>query len=293
MGQEESGVYAVVLGNVQDAGVPHAGCCCPRCATAFADSRMAEWAACLALVDSRPRSAQVWLFDVTPDVKYQLHWLYPQLGKLPGRPDRLRPPDGVFLTHGHMGHTGGLVHFGPEAMAVVDMPLYAPAGLIEVLRQTQLWQPMLSSFNLRPLVAGQSVLLAPELTVTPISVPHRDEWTAGTFAYRIQGPRRTLLYLPDIDSWQEWPEARTILAGVDIALVDASFYAADELAGRVPVAHPLVPDTLRFLADLPLELVLTHLNHTNPALDVGSRERAEVLAAGATIAFTGMTFGLS
>ena len=58
------------------------------------------------------------------------------------------------------------------------------------------------------------------------------------------------------------------------------------------MAHPLVPDTLRRFADIPGQLVLTHLNHTNPLLDAGSRERRLVAAQGVQIAAQGMTFSL-
>ncbi len=288
----EPNVYLQVLGVMQDAGLPHAGCCCPRCQAAFADSTLARWAACVALIDARSAPPGVWLFDATPDIRYQLDRLAPLLGRHPSRPYRLRQPDGVFLTHGHMGHTAGLVHFGPEGMATSALPLYAPAGLITVLEHTALWEPTLRSFSLRPLQDGQTVPLGINLTATPLQVPHRDEWGAGTFAYHIRGPVRSLLYVPDIDSWEDWPAARELLAGVDVAIVDATFYSTDELAGRPPVAHPLVPATMRFMSDLPPQLVLTHFNHTNPLLDAGSPEQQRILAAGVQIAAESMTFAL-
>lgn len=123
-------------------------------------------------------------------------------------------------------------------------------------------------------------------------MPHRDEWGAGTFAFRIQGPSRSLLYVPDIDRWQEWPAARATVAAADVALVDATFFSVAELGGRPPVAHPLVPDTLDYFAADISKLVLIHLNHTNPALDDGSAERALVYASGATIARQGQVFSL-
>ena len=110
----------------------------------------------------------------------------------------------------------------------------------------------------------------------------------GTFAFLLQGPNRTLLYLPDIDDWRAWPGATTVLAGVDTAVVDACFYSLDELNGRPPVAHPLILDTLAFFAGWPGELVLTHFNHTNPVLVKGSRAETAVTQAGARLAYQGM-----
>ncbi|MCA9971115.1 MAG: hypothetical protein KC425_12910, partial [Anaerolineales bacterium] len=75
-------------------------------------------------------------------------------------------------------------------------------------------------------------------------------------------------------------------------LVDATFWSSAELGGRPPVAHPLLPDTLARFAHIPGQLVLTHLNHTNPVLRPGSAARAAVNAAGAQIAAAGWTFAL-
>ncbi|MEJ2748397.1 MAG: MBL fold metallo-hydrolase [Anaerolineae bacterium] len=130
------------------------------------------------------------------------------------------------------------------------------------------------------------------MTLTPIPVPHRDELGVGTFAFRLQGPAQTVLYLPDIDDWPQWDEARAVLAGVDVALVDACFYSVDELNGRPPVAHPLIPDTLAFLADWPGQLILTHFNHTNPVLTAGSAAAAAVQRAQATLAHSGLIIRL-
>ena len=287
-----TGVYCAVVGVAQDAGVPHVGCLCRRCVNARADPTLAEFAAALAVVDARRQTAAVWLIDATPDIKYQLQLLADLLGPHPTMPDRVRPPDGLFLTHAHMGHTAGLAHLGPEAMNVQEMSVYASAGLVRVLEQTRLWRPLIDNLELKPMAPGVTLELADQLFITPIPVPHRDELAAGTFAFRIQGPGRSLLYLPDIDNWYSWPEARRILDGVEVALVDASFYSVDELSGRAPVAHPLVPDTIAFFSDSPTQLILTHLNHTNPLLDPGSLERLFVRNNGVAVAYTGQVIAL-
>jgi pyrroloquinoline quinone biosynthesis protein B len=160
----------------------------------------------------------------------------------------------------------------------------------QLLLENHLWSPLVENLRIVPLVAGQTLDLAADVRVTAVAVPHRDEWGAGTFAFRIQGPNRSLLYLPDIDDWAQWPAAAETLAGVDVALVDASFFSRDELGGRAPVAHPLVTDTLARFAQLPTQLVLTHLNHTNPVLDEGSAARTAVIQAGVQVAYTGQQF---
>lgn len=292
MNLPENQITAVTLGIMQDGGLPHAGCRCARCAAAFADLSKAEYVACLGLVDNRGKETAVYHFDATPDIKYQLNFLAGVLGGHPIRPSRLRPPDGIFLTHAHLGHIGGLPQLGPEAMAIAQLPIYASRELGQLLLENALWRPLVNNLRIVPLVAGQTVDLAADVRVTAVPVPHRDEWGVGTFAFLIQGPKRRLLYLPDIDDWAQWPEAEAVLSSVDVALVDASFYSREELGGRAPVAHPLIPDTLARFAHLPTQLVLTHLNHTNPVLDEGSAERTAVLQSAVHIAFTGQQFPL-
>ncbi len=271
-------LFAVVLGMMQDAGMPHIGCHCPHCCQG-----RVEYAACLGLVDARAAPARVWLIDATPDIKRQLNYLAAWLGPHPTRPHRLRQPDGIFLTHAHMGHIGGLPQLGPEGMFVQDLPIYAAAPLADLLAHTRLWQPLLSSLRLHSLTAYQAVSLAPDLTLTPLPVPHRDELGTGTFAFFVQGPRQSLLYAPDIDDWQLWSEAAHWFPQATVALVDGCFYSRAELGGRPPVAHPLIPDTLAFANRFPTRLLLTHLNHTNPALDPTSAAHAAIRAANAEI----------
>lgn len=286
------GVAAIVSGIMQDAGLPHAGCRCARCVAAQAQPERAGRAACLALVDARESPARVWLIDATPDVGRQLYELAPLLGPHPRRPDRLRQPDGIFLTHGHMGHVGGLPQFGPEGMAAERLPVYATGALAGVIQGSAIWRPLMDHLAWHVLRPGAPLVLGPSLRLTPLAVPHRDEWGAGTLAFLIEGPARSLLYVPDIDRWEEWPAARSIIASVDVALVDATFFSAAELGGRPPVAHPLIPDTLAFFGPPASRLVLTHLNHTNPVLDEGSEERALVYRSGATVARQGQVFDL-
>lgn len=288
----EGTVTAVILGIMQDGGLPHAGCRCDRCLAAFTEPEKIEYVACLGLVDTRTStgSVAVYLIDATPDIKYQLNLLANALGLHPKRPDRLRQPDGLFLTHAHMGHIAGLTQLGPESMDVERLPVYASYEMGRLLQATPLWGPMLKNMRLVPLQPEQYVEVAQDIKITAVPVPHRDEWEVGTFAYKIEGPNRSLFYVPDIDRWEAWLDGDEMLNSVDVVLADASFYSKDELEGRDPVAHPLVPQTLKFFANLDCELVLTHFNHTNPVLDVDSEARVLAEAAGVQIAQTGQSF---
>lgn len=293
------GPYALVLGIAQDAGYPQAGCRGACCAPAWADPSRRRHAACLALVD--PATSRRWLIDATPDLREQLRAL--DLA-CPPDPDRPAPAlDGIFLTHGHLGHVLGLLQLGKEAMGARGVPVYAMPRLLAFLRQHEPWAALERGRHVlpRPLAAHEPVALPGGLTVEPVPVPHRDELTE-TVAFRIVGPRHRLLYLPDIDGW---PPAEAmgltlpgLLATVDRAYVDATFFDGADLPGRdmSQVPHPTAVDTLARAAALPpaerAKLRLTHLNHTNPLLQPGAPQRAAVLAAGVGLAEEGEQCGL-
>jgi pyrroloquinoline quinone biosynthesis protein B len=283
-------VSAVVLGTAQDAGMPHAGCRCSKCRAAYSDLNLSLLSASVAIVDARQSPPRTWLIDATPDIKHQINLLRDTLGPHPSQPDRLQQPEGLFITHGHMGHSAGLVQLGPEAMAVQRMTVYASAGMVEALNDTRLWSPLLDNLELIVVKPNVRLEMAPGLFITPLAVPHRDEIGTGTFAYQIDGQAKSLLYVPDIDSWALWPEGRGILKTVDVALVDATFYSRDEISGRDSVSHPLVPETLAFFREIPTRLVLTHLNHTNPLLELDSKERHIVESQGVEVASRGQRF---
>ncbi|HSH02536.1 MAG TPA: MBL fold metallo-hydrolase, partial [Anaerolineae bacterium] len=119
-------VTAVILGTAQDGGIPHIACHCPHCQHGWTTP---HYAACLALIDTRPTQPNVWLIDATPDIKQQLHLLTHWLTPHPTMPHRYQQPTAIFLTHAHFGHIGGLPHLGPETMHAQNLNLYASAPL--------------------------------------------------------------------------------------------------------------------------------------------------------------------
>lgn len=273
--------YVLVLGTAQDGGLPHAGCVCPHCTAARTEPARARAVASLAIVPPPP--AEPWLIDVTPDVREQLDRL-PGLGAdTPGRVDR-DPLDGVLLTHAHLGHYTGLGFFGFEAMNVDGLTVRATPSMSAYLAGNAPWSQLVERGNLRlaPLEPGRPLELPGGVRVTAMRVPHRDE-LSDTVAYRVEGPARTVFYVPDTDGWDGWdPPLDRCLEGVDVALLDGTFYSPDELPGRAAssIGHPLVRDTMDRLQPLvdagSIDVRFTHLNHSNPALDPGGPERAEI-----------------
>ncbi len=272
-----------VVGIAQDGGHPQIGCFRPCCAPAWADPSLAHLVACVALVD--PDSGARWLLDASPDIGKQLALL--------GPPREGRPAlDGVLVTHAHLGHVVGLLQLGREALAGDAIPVWAMPDLRRLV-ETQIPFSLLirdDHISLQPL--GQGVDLGP-FRVDPISVPHRAE-ISETVALKIRGPRRTALFLPDIDRWDLWDhDLADVLADVDVAFLDATFFDIDELPWRDPetVRHPRVRETMDLLGPLPAteraKVRFIHLNHTNPLLDPQSAASAEVTARGFAVAREG------
>lgn len=277
--------YAVVLGIAQDAGYPQAGM---KESPAWEDPSLRRMAASLGIVD--PSSGRRFLIDATPDFKYQLHHL-----------DRLAPVadtpglDGIFLTHGHVGHYTGLLHLGREVIGAHDVPVYAMPRMNRLLRENAPWELLvrLAAIELRPLAAGEAVELAPGLRVTPFEVPHRDEYTE-TVGFLVEGPQRALLFLPDIDKWERWDETgeriESWIRRVDVAYLDGTFFADGEVPGRAmaEIPHPFIEESLERFARLPArerrKIRFVHLNRTNPALFSESAAARAVRDAGMSVA---------
>jgi len=304
-GQAPPGPFVRILGTAQDGGLPHAACSCDRCEAARRDPRLARRVASLAVV--LPESGRVFLIDATPDLPEQLAALADVRNGPAGRVDRA-PVDGVFLTHAHIGHYLGLAYFGYEAVHTRGLPVWATPRMARFLRENGPWSQLVSLGNiaLRELDGslpgqgpdGTAVELGDGVVVRPVVAPHRDEY-ADTLGFRVEGLRATILFVPDTDSWDAWGDRLAdTLGGVDVALLDGTFYSADELPGRKvsEIGHPLITDSLaRFGATVrsgALRVLFTHLNHSNPALEAESPEHRAIERAGFEVAEDGQEIPL-
>jgi pyrroloquinoline quinone biosynthesis protein B len=210
-----------------------------------------------------------------------------------------RPFDGVFLTHAHMGHYLGLAHLGREALGTAPTACYCTERMAAFLRSNGPWSLMVDEGRLvlDPLEYDTWRRVSAALEVKAIPVPHREEYS-DTVGFVFRGPRRALLYLPDIDRWASWSRRiEDVVREVDIALLDGSFYSADEVPGRPleQIPHPLIPDSMSRLSTAVRaghEVVFTHMNNSNPVLDDGGPAARAVLDAGFGIATEGTTLPL-
>lgn len=282
--------FIQVLGTAQDAGYPHAGCIKSCCARAWSDSVAREPVSCLGLVD--PTSGQSWLFDATPDLPEQMMALH----QITDKP----VVDGIFLTHAHIGHYTGLMYLGREVMGTNGIPVYAMPRMDEFLRTNGPWSQLvtLNNISLHPITAGNRIELTESIQVTPILVPHRDEYSE-TVGYLIQGPSKNALFIPDIDKWARWEKSLVqLIREVDWAFLDATFFDANELPGRNmdEIPHPFVVESMALLSELADEeksrVYFIHMNHSNSMLDPQSDATKKVFESGFQIARTGMRFGI-
>jgi pyrroloquinoline quinone biosynthesis protein B len=271
--------YLQVLGIAQDAGIPQAGCR-KACCTGGRKERVAS----LALAD--PASGRWWLFDATPDFPEQLALMQPASGCTLA---------GVFLTHAHIGHYTGLVHFGREVMGARGIPVWAMPRMRAFLETNGPWDQLvrLHNIELRPLAADSVIDLGNGLRVTPFLVPHRDEYSE-TVGFRIERGENAALFVPDIDKWERWDRnVDEAIAGVDVAWLDGTFHDAAELPGRnlSEIPHPLIVESVERFRRLPAreraKIRFIHLNHTNAAGRAGSRERREVERTGMRVTKAG------
>ncbi len=277
----------VVLGTAQDAGKPQIG---NSADPAWRDSSLIRTASSIAVVN---RAAATYsLFDATPDVKFQMHML-----EVSSTVEGLKLGE-IFLTHGHMGHYLGLAQFGREAMGAKGISVYAMPRMQSFLENNGPWDLLikLNNIEINPLSDKTTIQISDNITVTPFLVPHRGEYTE-TVGYRIQGASKSAVYIPDIDSWEQWEEAGTKLTDIidanDYLLIDGTFYSGDELPGRdmSKIPHPTISHTMEMLKILPpasrAKIRFTHLNHSNPAHDKITHAYEDIEKAGYKIAREG------
>ncbi|HWS70898.1 MAG TPA: MBL fold metallo-hydrolase [Thermoanaerobaculia bacterium] len=258
--------YTIVLGIAQDGGYPQAGCNRPDCVAAWRDPKLRRRVASLAIVD--PRSHQRWLIDATPDFPSQLRTLDDVAPRAANAPLL----DGILLTHAHIGHYLGLAQLGREVLGASSIRVHVMPRMRAFLESNGPWDQLLRLHNieLAPLAAGVEVALNERIAITPLLVPHRDEYSE-TVGYVIRGPSRSILWLPDIDKWEKWSTPlEEVLARVDVAYLDGTFFDASELPGRDlrEIPHPLMTETMSRLAASPLRdrVRFIHLNQSNPLL---------------------------
>lgn len=205
---------------------------------------------------------------------------------------------GVFLTHAHIGHYSGLMHLGREVMGTKETPVYVMPKMGKFLRTNGPWSQLvdLENISLRKIKNGNPTELNKRISITPFLVPHRDEFSE-TVGYKIKGPNRSLIFIPDIDKWEKWDkDISQIVSENNYTLMDGSFFTDDELPGRdmTEIPHPFIIETMKLLESVEDKtgIHFIHLNHTNPALTNNSNAQNQIKNTGFNIAQRGQAFKL-
>jgi pyrroloquinoline quinone biosynthesis protein B len=275
----------VILGTVQDAGSPHIACKKECCNTLFVDPDANRKVVSLGLIDAENK--KTYLFEATPDISEQLKNLK---RKAPFNANEI--PNGIFITHAHIGHYTGLMYLGKEATNTKNALVYAMPKLKTFLEANGPWGQLVSNKNIaiEEIHNNEEINLSPNIKVMPIRVPHRDEYSE-TVGFRIIGPNKSVLFIPDIDKWGKWETSIVeAVERVDYALIDATFYDAAEINNRdiSEIPHPFVIESMELFKNQPEairdKIHFIHLNHTNPLLNLESEQSKEVLAKGFHIA---------
>lgn len=290
--EEDSDVYLQILGTVQDGGSPHAGCKKDCCAELFDHPDPSRMVVSLGVVDRI--NEQTWLFEATPDLGRQMKILQRSAKS------KSETPDGIFITHAHIGHYAGLMFLGREACSSTEVPVFAMPRLRKFLEENGPWSQLVELKNivLHSMENETTTMASDMLSVTPIIVPHRDEYSE-TVGFRIQGPNKSALFIPDIDKWSHWDhDILEEIKKVDYAFLDATFYGQNELQHRdmSEVPHPFVVESMDLFETLSEtdknKVYFIHLNHSNPLLNTDQAEIEEVTKRGFHVAEFGATFPL-
>ena len=276
--------YIMVLGVAQDAGYPQMNCKKECCKQAWDNPELKRTTSCLAIVD--PTTNEQWIIDATPNIKEQLQLLKQKTGT-----EKL---DGILLTHAHMGHYTGLMHFGREVMGTDNLPVFAMPKMKTFLEENGPWSQLvkLENINIKALKSDSTFSLNERIKIKPFLVPHRDEFSE-TVGYEITINNKSLIFIPDIDKWEKWETNITeLIKKVDYAFLDATFYKNGELKRDMSeIPHPFVQESMELFSELSekdkQKVHFIHFNHTNPLLQEGSTAQEEVFEKGFNLAKEG------
>ena len=129
-------------------------------------------------------------------------------------------------------------------------------------------------------------ILFDNLSVIPFEAPHRNE-LSETVGFRLLSSNKSVIYLPDIDDWDDWNvNLIEFVMDNDILFLDGTFYKKNEIklrdVSRIP--HPEIVDTMSRLSNLSNQdkkrVHFIHLNHTNDALRYKSDAFNDVIEQG-------------
>ncbi len=289
-------VLVKVIGTAQDGGIPHIGCFCSNCQRALKKPQFSRFISSLALFDLTENKTI--LVDATPDIRAQTMMIRERMN--PKKTTNRYWPDGILLTHAHIGHYTGLMFYGYEALSTDRLPIYCSKRMNDFLTQNGPWSQLVGQKNIlaKTISPGKRFSVTSQISILALQVPHRDEYS-DTLGFQIKGPNRSLLYIPDIRNWKIWDRSVVEeVQKVDIALLDGTFFSPEELPSRdlSSIGHPFILDSMKILSEIAqsgkTQIFFTHLNHSNLALDPDGDARKMIEKNAFALAEDGMEFSL-
>lgn len=289
-------VEVTVLGIAQDGGYPQVGCLKDCCAKARGDSTLSRMPVSLGL---KGTDGSTHMIEASRMMSEQFG-LWSSLGNLDW------PPSSFSLTHAHLGHIDGLGLLGREAMGLSGIKVHCSESMSVLIQKTPSWEMMIDQGVIELNIWNPMGPFEPSegcgFTITAIPIPHRSE-LSDNHALIIRGEARSLLFMPDQDSWSETLVGDVSILqwlrqlDIDIALIDGTFWDYSEISNRnvSEIPHPTVIETLSRLGkrgDRDPEIHFTHLNHTNPLLDERSLQSEKLVSMGWEICKEGNVFYL-
>lgn len=264
-----------VLGNTQDGGVPHLECSCDLCSKARENPEEAKHNASIMVKDSDEEDSFRYLIDATPDVRYQITGEY---------------LDGVFISHGHLGHITGLLQFGEEGCNKTDLPLYVSDKTENYIRKNDPFRLLIDKGNVEIMNFNDEDEVDIRGGCIEAFEAKHNRVNTDTLSFMIHGEEKTLFYIADIHEWTE--KTLNLMQKADIAIVDGTFWNEEEIERYEEVPHPVMKETMHLAEGWDTDIYFTHLNHTNPALREDTDERQEIQERGFGVVEEGMEFEL-
>lgn len=295
----------ILLGTAAGGGFPQWNCACALCRSAASGALRPRSQECVAVSGN---SRDWWLLNASPDIRTQL-LTTPALRPGPGPRDT--PVRGVLLTDAEIDHTLGLtIMRGSSKMTVYAAPPVLDAlaadlplrGLLDRYAPWK-WQDSTSPTGFE-LAGGLHVAAFPISSKAPkyVTAASADDRWVTAFRIEDKATGGTLVYAPCLACWPTGLD--DLLASATCALLDGTFFSAEELGaavrsqdpdagqslmGHLPVAGR--DGTLAALAHHPgPRRIYTHLNNTNPLLDPSSPAGALVERAGVEVLADGTEF---
>lgn len=188
------------LGTGAGCGVPAFFCSCAACEEARIEPR-ARRGTCGVMIEGQQRI----LIDTPPDLRHQLIR------------EKVRTIDELLYTHAHFDHLGGLgeLEYMIRLVTKKKLPVHASAAALTGINQE--FHYLTECLDLNELQPFSAITLD-SLRYTALPVRH----APGTYGYLIESSETSLFYASDTGILP--PETTALLQGVDIAILDATFW---------------------------------------------------------------------